>query len=138
MWYHSVMFSTTFTTVNSLLASTSRAAEFVRSGIRNESIDEMKIRNRSNYTRIESGETWAFVADVPVGGLRIETKHGGGKNWLANVWFRCIYSDNLAKTAMTADEMRRMAYTMLAAANSLDGRDCEQRQKARKPKRVTA
>lgn len=132
------MFSTTFMSIRSLLASTCRAAELVRSGIRNESIDEMKIRNRSNYTRIESGEYWGFVADLPVGGLRIETKHLGGKSYLATLWFRCLYSDRLSQTEMNSDEMRRMAYTLLAAANSLDGRDCELRQKARKPKAVTA
>ena len=93
-------------------------------------MDEFTIRNRSNYTRVECGNTWGWVADLNVGGLRIA--HNGGSN-MADVSTRSLDTDQQVRCSYTADELRKMAYTMLAAANHIDTRDSEANQKLRRP-----
>lgn len=124
--------NTTFPSVRSLFDSTSRSAELTRSAARTEVVDEFTLRNRSNYTRIECNGTWGWVADLRVGGLRIMVP-AHMRNAYANVITRDIYTDKLCECLHTADEMRKMAYTLLAAANAIDGCDSRVNQVARRP-----
>ena len=128
--YNSFMLCTTFNTVYDLFASNFRFAECLRSPLKTEVVDEFTIRNRSNYTRVECGNTWGWVADLNVGGLRIA--HSSGSN-LADVSTRSLDTDHQVRCSYTADELRKMAYTMLAAANHIDTRDSEANQKLRRP-----
>jgi hypothetical protein len=52
---------------------------------------------------------------------------------LADVSTRSLDTDHQVRCSYTADELRKMAYTMLAAANSIDSRDKESMQKLRRP-----
>ena len=124
------MLCTTFNSVHHLFASNFRFAESLRSALKTEVIEEFTIRNRSNYTRVECGNTWGWVADLNVGGLRIA--HNGGSN-MADVSTRSLDTDQQVRCSYTADELRKMAYTMLAAANHIDTRDSEANQKLRRP-----
>jgi len=128
--YNSLMLCTTFNTVRDLFASNFRFAECLRSPLKVEVVDEFTIRNRSNYTRVECGNTWGWVADLNVGGLRIA--HNGGAS-MADVTTRSLDTDQQVRCSYTADELRKMAYTMLAAANHIDTRDSEANQKLRRP-----
>jgi len=102
----------------------------LRSSVRREVVDEFTIRNRSNYTRVDAGNTWGWVADLNVGGLRISHDRGSD---MADVSTRSLDTDHQVRCSYTADELRKMAYTMLAAANSIDSRDKESMQKLRRP-----
>lgn len=124
------MICTTFNSVKHLFASNFRFAECLRSSVRREVVDEFTIRNRSNYTRVDAGNTWGWVADLNVGGLRISHDRGSD---MAEVSTRSLYIDQQVRCTYTADELRKMAYTMLAAANSIDSRDKESMQKLRRP-----
>ncbi len=124
------MLCTTFNSVFDLFASNFRFAECLRSSVRLEVVDEFTIRNRSNYTRVDAGNTWGWVADLNVGGLRIAHTRGSD---MADVSTRSLDTDHQVRCSYTADELRKMAYTMLAAANSIDSRDKESMQKLRRP-----
>ncbi len=124
------MLCTTFNSVHHLFASNFRFAECLRSAQSIEVIDEFTIRNRSNYTRVDSGNTWGWVADLECGGLRIA--HDRGEN-LAYVTHRSLDNDTQVGCTYSPDELRKMAYTMLAAANSIDTRDSEANQRLRRP-----
>jgi hypothetical protein len=124
------MLCTTFASVKHLFASNFRFAECLRSSVRREVVDEFTIRNRSNYTRVDAGNTWGWVADLNVGGLRISHDRGSD---MADVSTRSLDTDHQVRCSYTADELRKMAYTMLAAANSIDTRDSEANQKLRRP-----
>ena len=124
------MLCTTFNSVRDLFASNFRFAECLRSPLKTEVVDEFTIRNRSNYTRVECGNTWGWVADLNVGGLRIA--HNGGAS-MADVTTRSLDTDQQVRCSYTADELRKMAYTMLAAANHIDTRDSEKNQLLRRP-----
>jgi Golgi nucleoside diphosphatase len=124
------MLCTTFNSVHNLFASNFRFAECLRSAQSIEVIDEFTIRNRSNYTRVDSGNTWGWVADLECGGLRIA--HDRGEN-LAYVTSRSLDNDTQVGCTYSPDELRKMAYTMLAAANSIDTRDSEAKQRLRRP-----
>ena len=124
------MICTTFNSVKHLFASNFRFAECLRSSVRREVVDEFTIRNRSNYTRVDAGNTWGWVADLNVGGLRISHDRGSD---MADVSTRSLDTDHQVRCSYTADELRKMAYTMLAAANSIDSRDKESMQKLRRP-----
>ena len=128
--YNSFMLCTTFNSVKHLFASNFRFAECLRSSVRREVVDEFTIRNRSNYTRVDAGNTWGWVADLNVGGLRISHDRGSD---MADVSTRSLDTDHQVRCSYTADELRKMAYTMLAAANSIDTRDSEAMQKLRRP-----
>ena len=127
------MLCTTFNSVKHLFASNFRFAECLRSSVRREVVDEFTIRNRSNYTRVDCGNTWGWVADLNVGGLRISHDRGSD---MAEVSTRSLYIDQQVRCTYTADELRKMAYTMLAAANSIDSRDSEAMQKLRRPENI--
>ena len=124
------MICTTFNSVKHLFASNFRFAECLRSSVRREVVDEFTIRNRSNYTRVDAGNTWGWVADLNVGGLRISHDRGSD---MADVSTRSLDTDHQVRCSYTADELRKMAYTMLAAANSIDSRDKESMQELRRP-----
>ena len=85
--------------------------------------DGAKAYKRSNYTRIEHARySWGFVPAVCTENLLIRTHpHGGG---LGRVFVREV------EQVYTTDEMRSIAYTFLAAANSIDGRDKKDRRSA--------
>ena len=127
------MLCTTFASVKHLFASNFRFAECLRSSVRREVVDEFTIRNRSNYTRVDAGNTWGWVADLNVGGLRISHDRGSD---MADVSTRSLDTDHQVRCSYTADELRKMAYTMLAAANSIDTRDSEAMQELRRPENI--
>ena len=52
---------------------------------------------------------------------------------MADVSTRSLDTDQQVRCSYTADELRKMAYTMLAAANHIDTRDSEANQKLRRP-----
>jgi hypothetical protein len=52
---------------------------------------------------------------------------------MADVSTRSLDTDHQVRCSYTADELRKMAYTMLAAANSIDSRDKESMQELRRP-----
>ena len=124
------MLCTTFTSVHHLFASNFRFAECLRSALKTEVIEEFTISNRSNYTRVDCRNTWGWVADLECGGLRIA--HDRGDN-LAYVTHRSLDNSTQVGCTYSPDELRKMAYTMLAAANSIDTRDSEAKQRLRRP-----
>ena len=78
---------------------------------------------RSNYTRIEHQKySWGFIPNVCGETVSIRTHpfpDGLGRVFTRNT-----------ETVLTAEEMRSLAYTLLAAANSIDGRHKGERRKA--------
>lgn len=79
--------------------------------------------HRSNYTRIENQKySWGFIPNVCGETVSIRTHpfpDGLGRVFTRNT-----------ETVLTAEEMRSLAYTLLAAANSIDGRHKGERRKA--------
>lgn len=85
--------------------------------------EDSKVYKRSNYTRIEHNNySWGFIPTVTGEEMVIRTHPN--KTGLARVF--------TAQREMIVDsqELRSLAYTFLAAANSIDGRDNKTRRKA--------
>jgi hypothetical protein len=84
---------------------------------------ETKVYKRSNYRRIEHGNyAWGFIPYITMEPITIRTHpnaYGLGR----------LFTDK-PETVMTPEEMRSLAYTLLAAANSIDGRHKGERRKA--------
>ena len=130
------MTTTTFTTASDIVYTLASSPELIRSETRNEFIDTAKIANRSNYTRVsfKNDSEEAFLIPARMGSVRILTMpvyNAAAVNFI-NV------DGERAGAAMTTNEMRALAYGLLAAANSIDGRDTTSRASKRKPATVQA
>lgn len=78
---------------------------------------------RSNYTRIEHKKySWGFIPLIAGEPVSIRTHPMPG-------CYGRVYT-NSTETLLSPAEMRSLAYTLLAAANSIDGRHTGERRKA--------
>jgi hypothetical protein len=127
------MSTTHFETPACIVFSTSRAVDALRSATRNERIDEAYIANRSNYTRVTFTNSTSAAFLIPVGpySLRIRSTPNAG----ACAMMVGIGGEKVGM-ALSAAEMRAMAYGLLAAANWIDSRDTERNQKERRPRTI--
>lgn len=122
---------TTFVDASHLVWSLENTPNLIRSAIRNERVDDAVIANRSNYTRVtfdHRPHDAAFL--VPVGPYSIRVRAtrtvGASANFIGQG------GENVGM-GLSANEMRGMAYALLAAANWIDGRDNDSRAAKRKP-----
>jgi hypothetical protein len=125
------MTCTTFHNAIEIVYSPSRTPDMLRTTERNVEIGNCRIMNRSNYTRVMFAHerTSAYIA--PLGhqySMRVFATPKTGA--IVNV--RGLTDTNVV-LALSAAEMRSIAYMMLAAANSIDGVDTDRNQKTRKP-----
>lgn len=130
------MTTTTFTTAFDIVYTPARSPELIRSEARNEFIDTAKIANRSNYTRVsfKNDSEEAFLIPARMGSVRILTMpayHAASFNFFNA-------DGKYAGAVLNTNEMRAMAYGLLAAANAIDGRDTTSRASKRKPATVKA
>jgi len=125
---------TSFIDPTHIVHTNSRTPDLLRSAVRNERIDNCTIANRSNYTRVRFDGTPTAAFLIPVGpySLRIRATPdcGGTANFVG-------LKDERVGMALSASEMRAMAYGLLAAANWIDSRDSETKQRNRRPEQVT-
>lgn len=124
--------STTFTSAANIVFSSARTPEMIRSAERNNIIGNCKIANRSNYTRVTFNGDGAAAFLVPAGpyAMRVLSRPTDSLTM-----FKMIGSNNEALTlALRANELRAMAYGLLAAANWVDSRDTGCRAAERKPR----
>lgn len=78
---------------------------------------------RSNYTRIEHKKySWGFIPNIAGEPVAVRTHPMPGA-------YGRVYT-NTTETLLSPEEMRSLAYTLLAAANSIDGRHKGERRKA--------
>jgi hypothetical protein len=124
------MTCTTFSNAVSIVHSSSRTPDFLRTAERNVTIGECKIANRSNYTRVtfEGDRGAAFV--IPVGPYSVRVYASAVSSSTANI---LGIGDDKVSMALNAAEMRAIAYGFLAAANHIDSRDSGAAQSKRKP-----
>jgi hypothetical protein len=126
--------STIFLDPTHLVHTNARTPDFLRSAVRNERVDGCVIANRSNYTRVtfDNSRSAAFI--IPVGPYSVRVRAtpdcGGTANFVG-------LKDERLGMALSASEMRAMAYGLLAAANWIDSRDNDAKQRTRRPQQVT-
>jgi hypothetical protein len=125
------MSTTYFETPACIVFSTSRAVDGLRSASRNEWIDEAHIANRRNYTRVTFSNTPSAAFLIPVGpySLRIRATPDTG----ACAMMVGIGGEKVGM-ALSASEMRALAYGLLAAANWIDTRDNDRTRQERNPR----
>ena len=123
--------STTFHTAAELVFSPSRTPDMLRSSDRNVSFPGVKIANRSNYTRIQFDHESAAAFVLPVGPY---TARISAQRFAGAVMVLRDLSGGRAHLALGPDDLRAMAYGLLAAANWIDSRDNAEGQKARAPR----
>lgn len=123
--------STTFHTATDLVFSPSRTPDMLRSSDRNVSFPGVKIANRSNYTRVQFDHESAAAFILPVSHY---TARISAQRFAGAVMVIRDLEGGRAHLALGPDEMRAMAYGLLAAANWIDSRDNAEGQKARAPR----
>ena len=125
------MSTTHFIDPTHLTHTTSRTPDMIRSAARNEFIDDATIANRSNYTRVtfRGNPSAAFL--IPVGPYAVRVKATPSCGASAN--FVGLGAERVGM-ALSAAEMRAMAYGLLAAANWIDSRDDVEAQRKRQPR----
>jgi len=124
------MTCTTFNCTTDLVFTTARTPEFLRNAERNITIGNCTIANRSNYTRVTFKGDGRAAFLVPAGpyAFRVNAMPLGGAT--ANI---LGLRGERVGMALSASEMRAMAYGLLAAANWIDSRDTDGNRKHRKP-----
>lgn len=122
---------TNFLDPTHLVFTSCRTPDLIRSATRNEYVDNATVANRSNYTRVTFSDSRSAAFLIPVGpyALRIRATPscGAGVNLLG-------LDGERVGMAVSAAEMRAMAYGLLAAANWIDSRDNPDAQRTRKPR----
>jgi hypothetical protein len=123
--------TTTFACVNDIVFSPSRSVDGLRSRERENRIGDCKISNRSNYTRVQFDHESAAAFMIPVGPYAVRVLSSPSTRMAS---FNLIGAfGERAGCSCTANEMRAVAYGLLAAANWIDGRDTAFRQRMRAP-----
>ena len=125
------MNSTTFSSALDIVTTTARTVDALRGPDREDRIGECKISNRSNYTRITFDGHPAAAFLIPVGPYAVRilsrpTHSMSSFNFIGS-------GGEKAGAALTANELRAMAYGLLAAANWADSRDTASKQADRRP-----
>ena len=127
------MNSTTFSSVTDIVFCPSRTVDGLRGPAREDRVGDCKISNRSNYTRITFDGHPAAAFLIPVGPYAVRilsrpTHSMSSFNFIGS-------GGEKAGAALTANELRAMAYGLLAAANWADSRDTAGKQAERRPAR---
>lgn len=130
MWYNVSMTCTTFDSPVSIVHTTSRTPDFLRTSERNVTIGDCKIANRSNYTRVSFLNKHGAAFVIPVGPYSVRISASVAQISTVNI---LGIGNEQVGMALTASEMRSIAYGFLAAANYIDCRDTESTQSKRKP-----
>lgn len=122
--------TTTFASTTGLVWSTARTPDLLRSAIRNEHIGNCVIANRSNYTRVTFDNSSCAAFLIPVGpySVRLNARPMN----CVGVHILGVMGERVGLICK-ANELRAMAYGLLAAANWVDGRDTRSRQAERVP-----
>lgn len=128
------MTTTTFANAIDIVFSTSRAVEGLRSRERENFIADCRISNRSNYTRVrfDNASDAAFL--IPVGPYAVRV-HSSPITKMASFNLFGAFGER-AGASCTPNELRAVAYGLLAAANWIDGRDTASKQAQRVPGRI--
>jgi hypothetical protein len=124
---------TAFYSALDLVHSTSRVPDGLRSPERTERIDTCTISNRSNYTRVQFDGSNSAAFMIPVGPYagRVFSTPGATATTFN---FIGAFGDS-AMASLTPNELRALAYGLLAAANWADTRDTTSGQVSRRPTR---
>jgi hypothetical protein len=122
--------TTTFASTTGLVWNTCRTPDLLRSASRNERIGNCVIANRSNYTRVtfDNASSAAFLVPVGPYSVRLNARPMA----CVGVHVLGVMGERVGMMC-NANELRAMAYGLLAAANWVDGRDTRSRQAERKP-----
>ncbi len=124
---------TTFSCATDIVFSPSRSVDNLRSNERENRISDCTISNRSNYTRIRFDHESAAAFMIPVGPYAVRVLSSPNHRMASFNLFGAF--DERAGCSCTANEMRAVAYGLLAAANWIDGRDTASKQADRAPTR---
>jgi hypothetical protein len=120
---------TRFRDITHLVHTNSRTPDLIRSSVRNERIDTATIANRSNYTRVTFTGSPSAAFLIPVGPYAVRVRATPNAGATANF----VGINERMGMALSAAEMRAMAYGLLAAANWVDSRDGAEAQRKRIP-----
>ena len=113
-----------------LVHTNSRTPDLIRSSVRNERIDTATIANRSNYTRVTFTGQNAAAFLIPVGPYSVRIRATPSCGATAKI---VGVDGQWVGMAVSATELRAMAYGLLAAANWIDSRDGADAQRKRLP-----
>jgi len=123
--------TTTFACANDIVFNPSRSVDSLRSRERENRIGDCLISNRSNYTRIQFDHESSAAFMIPVGPYAVRV-HSSPSSRMASFNLLGAFGER-AGCSCTANEMRAVAYGLLAAANWIDGRDTASKQADRAP-----
>lgn len=127
------MTCTTFNSALSLVYSRDRTPDLLRGEERTQRVDNCTISNRSNYTRVQFDGAREAAFLIPVGPYAGRVLTAPGKFMTS---FNFIGSAGESAVAcLTPNELRAMAYGLLAAANWADSRDTAHGQRERRPRK---